>query len=141
MNPHLAASPLVAILRSLDLPPADYVVAGSGPMLPAGLRQPADLDLVARGGAWDAARSLGQPSRPKSGEGDAVTLAGNAVEVFTRWPGHPADDLIGAADVIDGIRWVRLVTVLEWKRKGRRGKDRADAALIAAHLATLAGAR
>jgi hypothetical protein len=134
MNRYVAGSSVVALLRGLDLPTADYAVAGSGPMLLAGLRMPTDLDLVARGEAWRVVCRHGRPRPARSGVGEVVALFGGAVEVFRRWPGQPVDDLIDRADLVDGIRWVRLDDVLRWKRISDRDKDREDARAIDAYL-------
>jgi hypothetical protein len=136
VNRHVAGSSLVALLRGLELPADDFAVAGSGPMLPAGLRPPSDLDVVARGEAWREACRHGRPVPPRSGVGLAVRLFGGAIEVFTRWPGScPGPDrLIDNAELIDGIRWVRLADVLLWKRLSGRDKDRDDVRLISDHI-------
>ncbi len=47
-------------LRTLGLPTRDYAVFGSGPLAVRGLiREIRDLDLVARGAAWERAKKLG----------------------------------------------------------------------------------
>ncbi len=72
-------------LRALGLPAGDYAVFGSGPLAVRDLiRELRDLDLVARGAAWERARGLG-PVRAAP-EGDLVVwLEGDAIEVFGGW--------------------------------------------------------
>lgn len=129
----LTRHPLIEKLLSLDLPLGEYVVSGSGPLLAHGLREDlGDLDLVARGKAWERARGYAEPVPAPSGCGRMVSLFGGTLEVFDRWlPGAPEpDELIAEAEWVDGIPFCALGLVLLWKEKLDRPKDRADAELI-----------
>ncbi|MDN0193703.1 hypothetical protein [Streptomyces sp. S.PNR 29] len=135
----LRQHPFIRELISLGLPSADYVVAGSGPLLAHGLRQDiGDLDIVARNAAWKIALSMGEATVPPSGHGSMVVLFGGHLEIFDRWlPGtRDADTLINSAELVDGIPFCPLSDVLEWKRKSSRLKDRQDAELIMAYMDT-----
>lgn len=124
-------------LLSLGLPSADYVVAGSGPLLAHGLRESVgDLDVVARGRAWKAVLELGEPVVPPSGHGSVVLLFDGNIEVFDRWlPGAPGpDELIAGAETIEGVPFCPLRTVLGWKERSGRDKDRDDVRLIRSYL-------
>jgi hypothetical protein len=47
-------------LRALNLPTADYAIFGSGPLAVRGLiEEMHDLDVVARGTAWEQVKGLG----------------------------------------------------------------------------------
>ena len=47
-------------LRSLRLPADDFVICGSGPLFARGwIDDPGDLDIVARGAAWEIVAGLG----------------------------------------------------------------------------------
>ncbi|MBA9047549.1 hypothetical protein ACFYMX_33380 [Streptomyces griseofuscus] len=134
----LAGHPLVRVLRSLELPATDYVVTGSGPLLAHGLRSVVhDLDIVARGKAWQAVLRLGTPEAPPSGYGSLVSLCGGSVEVFDRWlPGSPGpDQMIEDAEWVQGIPFSPLREVLTWKERLGRQKDQDDAKLIRDYLA------
>ncbi len=134
----LLTHPLVAQLVALGLPPDDYVVFGSGPLLAHGLTADVhDLDIVARGRAWQLAAALKPPVPAPSGTGLMVELAGGELQVFNAWtsPGWDVNELIDEADVIDGIRFVTLPVVLAWKRESRRDKDTEHVELIEKHLA------
>lgn len=55
-------------LISLNLPTEDFAVFGSGPMFAYGLRKSIhDIDLIARGQAWEKAKTLGQEHQDKCG--------------------------------------------------------------------------
>lgn len=115
------------------MPVADFVVFGSGPLLAHGLKPAVhDLDVVARGAAWQRARTLGAPQPAPSGHGEMVELYDSSLQIFDAWvePGWDVDRLIDEADLIDGLRFVALPIVLSWKRRSRRPKDLADIALI-----------
>ncbi|GGJ94302.1 hypothetical protein GCM10011583_27220 [Streptomyces camponoticapitis] len=128
---------LILKLLSLGLPPDDYVVAGSGPLLAHGLRDEiGDLDLVARGAAWKAVSTMAVPVAAPSGHGRMVVLADGQIEVFDRWLPGTGDPgrLIESAERVQGIPFCPLREVLGWKERSDRPKDRADVELIKDYL-------
>ncbi|MFE2289568.1 hypothetical protein [Streptomyces sp. NPDC059452] len=132
----LRQHPFIRELLSLRLPPADYVVAGSGPLLAHGLRQDvSDLDIVARADAWKIALSMAEAQVPPSGHGLMVVLFGGNIEIFDQWlPGaRDADELIDSAELIEGIPFCSLAEVREWKTRSNRAKDQRDIELIEEH--------
>ncbi|MGW2572310.1 hypothetical protein [Streptomyces sp. NPDC001537] len=133
----LSEHPLIEKLRSLQLPSADFVVAGSGPLLAHGLREDVrDLDVVARGAAWRLALDLGDAVLAPSGHGQLVLLFDGSIEVFDRWlpNGKSTDELIADAEIIDGLPFCSLRDVLDWKVRSDRIKDRLDIQLIKEYL-------
>ena len=128
---------LIRLLESLALPASDYVVTGSGPLLAHGLKNDIhDIDLVARGTAWEMATRLSRPRRSRSGPGLRVVLFGGDIEVFDHWVGGltDVDAMIDSADFFDGLPFLSLTDTLRWKRGLGRAKDLADIALIERHL-------
>lgn len=122
----------LALLAQLDLPAEDVAVHGSGAMLLRGLLDEVrDLDLVARGAAWERVRALHAVER---GDVDPVVRPLPGVEVWGGWFGEDVDALIARAEPIDGWRCVDLRAVLAFKERLDRPKDRAHAALLRAHL-------
>lgn len=116
-------------LLSLQLTKGDYAVFGSGPMYIHGLRYSIhDLDLIARGRAWEEAIWMGKPSVTEKGKGNRILLFGGDIEIFDAWaPGEwDINDLIDNAEVFEGMRFVRLEYVLEWKKMMGREKDMID---------------
>lgn len=128
--------PLIVALREIGLPPEDYAVFGSGPMMAHGLKESNDLDVIARGSAWALALAMGEPRRSHYGSPKA-DFAGGKIEVFNTWaPGEwDVDELIDGAEVIDGVRFVTLENVLKWKRLTGRPKDAEHIKLIENYLA------
>ncbi|MEU7863865.1 hypothetical protein [Nonomuraea sp. NPDC049141] len=123
---------LFAELARLALPRGDFVVCGSAALYVRGLRaRMGDLDVVARGAAWDIVRTLAAPQPALSGYGLVVNHPTAAIEFVDRWtPGWPTDYLIASADLIDGIPFMRLGDVLAWKQRARRPKDLPDIAAV-----------
>jgi hypothetical protein len=128
---------LIEKLLSLDLPSDDYAVFGSGCMLARGLIDSChDVDVIARGRAWEKACTLGTPENTKLGSGRAVTLFNGDIEIFNGWaPGEwDINELIGTSDVISGIRFVTLDNLLKWMKMMSREKDFARIKLIENYL-------
>jgi hypothetical protein len=129
----LATHPLIRALRALDLPREHYVVFGSGPLLAAGLRDRiGDLDIVARGPAWQRLTAAFPPVVAPSGHGQMVRLV---IEVADKWlPGWDTDRLIDSAEYRDGLPFAPLAAVRRSKRATARPKDLRDLALLDALL-------
>jgi hypothetical protein len=130
----LTDNSLVMQLLLLGLPPEDFAVFGSGPMMAHGIKEAHDLDVLARGAAWEkAARSA---EILPGGFGGRKVAIGD-IEIFDAWaPGEwDVDELIDTAEVIDGIRFVTLENVLKWKKLAARPKDAGHIRLIEEHLA------
>jgi hypothetical protein len=127
--------PLFIHLRELHLPAKDYVVFGSGPLWVRGIRPGKDLDLLARGKAWDMLKNMGSVE-----EGDGcshiIRFDGANIEVFDQWctPGCNVDEIIDHANVIEGIPFARLGDVLCWKNDMKRKKDKTDVELVEKYL-------
>jgi hypothetical protein len=119
------------LLRSLDLPPGDYAVFGSGPLLVRGIiARAGDLDVICRGAAWEAAQHLG-PAADQEGV-PVVSLCGGLVTLGVRWAVGEVNvsHLIDTAEVIEGLPFVRLEHVVAYKRIADRPKDREHLRLL-----------
>ena len=137
----LVEHPLIRRLLVLDLSADDHVVFGSGPLLAHGLRHRiGDLDVVARGAAWQRACALGVPAVGPLNGAPMVHFWGGRIEVSREWisPEWDIDELIDKADVIGGVRFARLEHVLAYKASLRRPKDVADLDVLRAYLAARA---
>ncbi len=131
--------PLFQKLLSFDLPPEDFAVFGSGPMFVHSLRGAIkDLNVIARGAAWQKAHALGGEQEAHSGMGKAI-LPAEGIQIYNAWgPGTwTADDLIDTSEIIDGIRFVTLDKVAYWKGLMERPKDIADVKVINDYLENL----
>ena len=124
---------LIRQVLDLGMPPGDFALAGSVPLYAHGLRaRLGDVDVVARGKAWDIAQTFEKAGRAPSGIGRVVRIGGGEIEIFDSWvsPEWPIDALIDDAEVIDGIRFVSLRDSLAWKRYMNRDKDLRDIRLL-----------
>ena len=109
---------------------------GSGPIVIRGIREfNSDLDIIARGQAWEQAKQLGTIGKSVYGT-DRVSLFDGMVEILDTWrPGEwDIDELVDTADVIDGIRFVKLEKVLAWKKLRGKKKDKRDILLTETYL-------
>lgn len=123
-------------VKELKLPSGSYAVFGSGPMAARGIRETNDIDIVvtrqlfrklAADMSWQALELRDHHSGLKKGD----------YEIFHTWaPGSwDLEALIKDADIIDGVPYVELRSVLEWKRQRDSVKDQHDVALIEKYLA------
>ncbi|HPN14726.1 MAG TPA: hypothetical protein PLF71_01225 [bacterium] len=122
--------PYLDELRLLNLPDKQYAIFGSGPMAVRGLRQAHDLDLLIKKDLWDELAKI----YPLDEKG--VALRAGHIELFSHWEPwfKDTDQLIETAEVIDGLPFVRLEYVLEWKKQMGREKDKQDVVLIEKYL-------
>lgn len=131
-------SELFLNLDSLGLPPADYAIFGSGPMVVRGLKDSLnDIDIIARGPAWTKAAKISKPVETRMKFGQTVSLFDGGIEIYNGWP--PAgrwdiDKLIDEADVFEGVKFVKLDEVAAWKNIRQREGDLEDIAKINDYL-------
>jgi len=133
---NLPEHPLFEELKKLVLPQGEYAVFGSGPMWVRGIRVANDIDIIARGVAWEQTRANGKMITKEDSGLECVQFVEGKVEVYHGWyPGEwDIDEIIDTAEIIDGIPFVRLEYVIDWKKKMGREKDKKDLALIQEYL-------
>ena len=116
---------MFAYLRDLRLPIGDYAIFGSGPLIVRGIVEATnDLDIVTRGAAWEAVEQIGITSTFDDGN-PCVNLLDGRITFGTTWKygTFDLDELIDAAEVIDGLPFVRLEYVVAYKQAAGRPKD------------------
>lgn len=124
-------------LRSLALPPGDYAVFGSGPLIIRGIIEATnDLDVISRGAAWDRARELGDVVHLTDHDVEVASFDDGAITVGTSWAygDFDIDELIDTAEIIDGLPFARLAHVVRYKEAADRPKDRAHLRALREHL-------
>ena len=116
-------------LKKLNLPVDQYAVFGSGPMAIRELRENEDIEILVKPELWEKLAKEHKLVR------DDLIIIGN-INIFKHWEPwlKNRDELIDTADIIDGIRFVKLEYVLEWKKKMGRGKDQKDIELIEEYM-------
>jgi hypothetical protein len=126
-------SRLLGEVRALGLPAGNFVLFGSAPLLVRGIVPPTgDVDVLARGPAWEAARALGPTVRLPHYGVDVVRLLDGRIEIGTVWGigDVDVDDLIDSAEVIDGLPFAGLAHVRAYKEVAGRAKDREHLRLL-----------
>lgn len=133
---HIPHHSLFESLRKLAFQKGEYAVFGSGPMWVRGIRESNDIDIIVRETVWEWARANGKPGLKEEIGLEYVSFADGDIEVYHDW--HPGkwdiDTLIDTAEIIDGIPFVRLDSVIDWKEQKGREKDQKDLALIQKYL-------
>lgn len=131
-------SELLDVLDALPFERGTWVVAGSAPLLMAGLVDAiADIDIVVDQTAWRQAVSIAV-ERPRAGLlGDHIVeleMSGSRVEVFDGWLGATAADMIAEAVEVEGVPCSPLERVLDSKRRLGRRRDLDHIRIIEAHI-------
>jgi hypothetical protein len=124
---------LARLVAELELPPGEYAVFGSGPLLALGIIEEAhDIDVVARGEAWLKACASGRLEHLADHGVAVASFHDGLLTVGQSWAyGDPdIDELINTAEVHDGIPYVRLEHVVRYKTLAGRPKDVAHLARI-----------
>jgi len=114
------------LLKSLDLPDADYAVFGSGPLLVRGIIEDAhDIDVIARGKAWTRALEQGELTYLPEEDITIVGFFDGDLSVGTSWAFGDVDidHLIDTAEEFDGVPFVRIEHVIAYKQVADRDKD------------------
>jgi len=127
-------------LKELNLPPDQFAVFGSGPARVRELlsRKISDLDLIVTEALWRKLSSQYHVKETvsKSGKSQKIDLTEN-IEVYKYYFYYKRgglDRLIKEADVIEGIRYVKLEAILSFKKFLNRPKDRQDIKAIEDYL-------
>lgn len=135
--PPFSSHPFFKKLLSLNLPREDFAIAGSGPMYARNLIDKlGDVDVIARGKAWETAVEHGRPVPAPYSTVEVVKLFDESVEILDGWFPEiwSVDDLFDNAELIDGIQFVSLEVVRRTKEKMRRPKDVEHIAIIDKYL-------
>lgn len=124
---------LLERLKRLNLPPDQFALFSSGPMAVRGLREPGDLDVLTTKKLFDEL-SQKYPVE-QSWHGGKIKGIAKDIDVYdTTASPTSAEVLIENADVIGGIRYVRLEDVTIAKRAEGREKDLKDIQIIKEYL-------
>ena len=132
----MQAHELFRLLEALQLPPNDYVVFGSGPLVVRGIvKDTQDLDVVCRGPAWETVCTLAPPRRVQPWDVLLVSLHDGGLTFGTRWAigDVDTDQLIDTAETIDGLPFARMEHVISYKKLLGRPKDLAHLEALARH--------
>ena len=121
-----AVEPLFDYLRSLELPTEHFAIFGSGPFIIRGWVQGTnDLDVICRDGAWDQACRSGVVSHDERYDVSLASHCNGRVTFGTSWGigDFDVDELIDTAEIINGLPFVLVQHVVEYKRLRSSPKD------------------
>jgi hypothetical protein len=114
-------------ITELNLPEHSYIVVGSGILGALGIRESNDIDLVVDKEVYNNIEKL---NWDKGLWGDHPVLQRDVFDIGHDWYGETAQDLLKRAQIIDGIPYLSLDEVYEWKKMKGREKDLHDVVLI-----------
>ena len=113
-------------VKSLNLPVSDFAIFGSGPLIVRGIIPASnDLDIICRGQAWETVKAIGVLEYLSKYDVTVVTMCGGRLTFGTKWAigEFDIDELIDGAEEIDGLPFVRLEHVTNYKEISKRPKD------------------
>jgi len=127
---------IIRKVKELNFPEGGYVVTGSGAMDTLGIREAKDIDLVVSPKVYEKLKSEGWEE--KFHDDGRTTLEKDIYEVMLTWDdiNNKANlpDLLEDARIADGVPFVNVKRLMEWKKRKGREKDLRDVELIQKHL-------
>lgn len=126
-------------VKNLNLPVSDFAIFGSGPLIVRGIIPASnDLDIICRGQAWETVKAIGELEYLSKYDVTVVTMCGGRLTFGTKWAigEFDIDELIDGAEEIDGLPFVRLEHVTNYKEISKRPKDLAHIEALKAYQLT-----
>mgnify|MGYP001619179896 CR=1 FL=1 len=115
-------------LLRLNLPHGQYALFGSAQLAVRNLRPSKDLDIIVRPELWSELTK----NYPQHVKQEPTRIHIGNIEIFHTWQNlsDKITEMIASAELIEGLPFVRIEYVLEWKKFRQQPKDIADIALI-----------
>lgn len=129
---------LISDVKSLNLPQGCYALFGSAPIVVRGLREAShDIDIIVSEELWNHYKNKPGWAVRDIPCDQYLEWEGHDIEFWRSWgPGEwDISKMIKEAEIINGLPFVRLETVLKWKQLNGRPKDLMDVILIKDYLA------
>jgi len=117
-------------VREMNLPIGKYALFGSAPLGIRGLKDCHDIDIVITEDLWNEHKS--KHWEIKVMPHGSQYLRNDEIELWKDWkPGRwNIEKLIEESEIIEGLPFVKLERVLEWKKLSSREKDLKDIEII-----------
>ena len=128
---------LIMDVKSINLPKGSYALFGSAPIIVRGLREAShDIDIVVKDSLWNQYAKKTEWTKRPIRDDYYLEWEGHNIELWRSWgPGHwDINKIIEDAELVDDLPFVRLETVLAWKKRNGRPKDLKDVQLIQFYL-------
>lgn len=127
---------IVRKVKELNLPDGGYVVIGSSVMDVLGIREAIDIDLVVSPEVYEKLRQEeGWEEKFLYGMNYLIK---DEYEVWLSWDNENNEpnlkDLLNGAHIIEGMSFVDIKRLLDWKKRKGRDKDLIDVGLIEKYL-------
>jgi hypothetical protein len=131
---------VISRIKALNLPIGKYIVFGSSVMEVHGIRKAKDVDLIIDQDLYKELKRRGWKRHwffKRVLVCKALKKDGNEAFTHIKWKNYRVenDELIGNAEVIDGVPFMRLEEYLKYKKCLPRMKDKRDVTLIEEYLA------
>ncbi len=110
----------------MGLPSRDFAIFGSGPLIVRGMvPMTNDLDIICRGSVWEEVSKIGRIEYLDDLDVEIATLHDGQISFGTKWGigSFDIDELIDTAEEIDGLPFVRLEHVVNYKLTRGSRKD------------------
>ena len=104
----------------------DYALFGSCPLAVRGIRENDDIDVIVTPRLWN------RLSEEHPNDGSHISL--DPLNIYREWGSLDIEKEIWQGDIIRWDNWVRLDTVVDWKRVRNLPKDQEDLRLIRDYL-------
>lgn len=124
----MANKELFQKVRDLDLPKGKYALFGSAPLGIRNLKECNDADIIVTEDLWNDIKEKDGFSYERKGNSECFTNNDGSIEFWHNWfPWYKnIDKLLESAEIIDGLPFVKLEYVVEWKKLFGREKDLKD---------------
>ncbi len=129
---------IVKKMKELNLPTDQYLVLSGGSLAAHGIRQTSDIDIVADEDLFAQLKKTGQWKLTKRYQDETEFLEGEVVDIASRleWSDYQTTFSVARsrADIIEGVPFMSLDDLIEFKQAMSREKDFADIASINEYL-------
>ena len=125
-------SELLGQVKQLDLTNDQFLVVGSGILNVLGIRPSRDLDIIVTKVCFDEIAS--RTGRLGQHQDGTRTLYVGDIEIMDDWFGEDFASLEPRTVDIDGVKYLSLDDVVEYKKKLGRDKDLVDLEMVRLYL-------
>ena len=119
--------------ETLDLPPAEFIIEGSGVLDALGIRESRDLDVVVEESVFEGLRRRGFVAKTL-GEVPFLASEDGDIEVWLSFDNKSFSELMDGTIQIRGYNFTSLDLLKSWKQSRGLEKDKHDLVLIEKYL-------